>query len=232
MVFLQCHSGQKTVDRFRSAGPHRKTIVFHQLFTWTMGYAMIGEGNVGVFLPDGTRGFHKKMSSTKRSQRSQRRGRLIKMRVSKRKKLLAGQLVSHGVTQMVMILLNETWPAPQWYEGRAIDGHVISTILIFQYILHLRNWGCCQGRSLAEAGGFGRENGFCVVWEWVSCDHVKLEIKMRFEAPFLFSETPFEVMNRIVQKRAMRVEDRAVKMVHEVFNTCAQLLPADSTNIF
>ena len=55
---------------------------------------------------------------------------------------------------------------------------------------------------------------------------------MRFEAPFLFSETPFEVMNRIVQKRAMRVEDRAVKMVHEVFNTCAQLLPADSTNIF
>ena len=36
-------------------------------------------------------------------------------------------------------------------------------------------------------------------------------------------------MNSIVTKHAMRVGDRPVKMVHEVFNICAQLLPADST---
>ena len=105
-----------------------------------------------------------------------------------------------------MILLNETWPAPQWYEGRAIDGHVISTILIFQYILHLRNWGCCQGRSLAEAGGFGWENGFCASVRVSLVRSCETWDQDEVWGPFfVLGNTFWEVMNSIVTKRAIRV---------------------------
>ena len=86
------------------------------------------------------------------------------------------------------------------------DGDVVSTII--QYILHLRNWGCCQGRSLAEAAGLG--------WgKW----HLS-----RGGSNSICEEVRVDAC-----RRSSPVKMRENKVLNILKG---QLLPADSTNIF